>query len=115
METGETQSTGTKQRPAFEQEFKELPLDEKLGSLFRMEVSAIEETLTVVADASVKVFNKAAEVLDEFGNKVSAEFRKERCETAGETASGATPSDEPKAKGGKKKNSKSDTGPEVNV
>jgi hypothetical protein len=115
METGETQNTGTKQRPAFEQEFKELPLDEKLGSLFRMEVSAIEETLTVVADASVKVFSKAAEVLDEFGTKVSAEFRKERCETAGETAGEATAANEPKAKGGKKKNSKPDTGPEVNV
>jgi hypothetical protein len=111
METGETQNTGTKQRPAFENEFKQLPLDEKLGSLFRMEVAAIEETMTVVADASVKVFNKAAEALDDFGNKVSAEFRKERSETADAPAA----SQEPKAKGGKKKNPKSDTGPEVNV
>jgi len=111
METSETQSTDTKQRPAFEEQFKQLPLDEKLGSLFRMEAAAIEETLTVVADASVKVFNKAAEVLDEFGNKVSAEFRKERCAPAGESAE----AHEPKSKGGKKKNSKPDTGPEVNV
>jgi len=110
METSESQSTDTKQRPAFEEQFKQLPLDEKLGSLFRMEAAAIEETLTVVADASVKVFNKAAEVLDEFGNRVSAEFRKERCETAGEAEAHET-----KAKGGKKKNSKPDTGPEVNV
>jgi len=111
METGETQGTGTKQRPAFEDEFKQLPLEEKLGSLFRMEVAAIEETVSAVADASVKVFNKAAEVLDEFGNKVSAEFRKERCETA----AGTPGSHEEKPKGGKKKNSKTDTGPEVNV
>ncbi|HEY2847289.1 MAG TPA: hypothetical protein VGI80_05675 [Pyrinomonadaceae bacterium] len=111
METGETKTSGAKQRPAFESEFKQLPLDEKLGSLFRMEAAAIEETLTVVADASVKVFNKAAEVLDDFGTKVSAEFRKERCETAGEP-----PASEPaKPKGGKKKNSKPGTGPEVNV
>ena len=57
METSETQNTGTKQRPAFEEQFKQLPLDEKLGSLFRMEVAAIEETVTVVADAGVMVFN----------------------------------------------------------
>jgi hypothetical protein len=111
METGETQNTGTKQRPKFEDDFRQLPLDEKIGSLFRMEVAAIEETVTVVADASVKVFNKAAEVLDEFGTKVSAEFRKERCETTNESA----PSPGPKAKGAKKKNSKPGTGPEVNV
>jgi hypothetical protein len=110
METGETQGTGTKQRPAFEEEFKQLPLEEKLGSLFRMEVAAIEETVSVVADASVKVFNKAAEVLDEFGNKVSAEFRKERDVTAE-----AGESHEAKTKGGKKKSSKTDTEPEVNV
>jgi len=111
METGDTPTTGTKQRPAFESEFKELPLDEKLGSLFRMEAAAIEETLTVVADASMKVFNKAAEALDDFGTKMSAEFRKERCQTDGAAA-------EPQAakpKGGKKKNSKPDKGPEVNV
>jgi hypothetical protein len=111
METGETQTTGTKQRPSFENEFKQLPLEEKLGSLFRMEAAAIEETLTYVADASVKVFNKAAEALDEFGNKVSAEFRKERCETAGKDAA----PEEPKAKGGKKKAGKPGTGPDVNV
>ena len=111
METGESQGTGTRQRPAFEEEFKQLPLEEKLGSLFRMEVAAIEETVTVVADASVKVFNKAAEVLDEFGTKVAAEFRKERVETAADAAE----SHDAKAKGGKKKNSKTDTEPEVNV
>jgi hypothetical protein len=110
METGETQTTGTK-RPAFENEFKQLPLEEKLGSLFRMEVAAIEETMTVVADASVKVFNRAAEALDDFGSKVSAEFRKERYESAGEPAA----SQEPKSKGNKKKNPKPGTGPEVNV
>src|SRR5947209_16256576 len=110
METGETQATGTKQRPPFEEEFKQLPLEEKLGSLFRMEVAAIEETVTVVADASVKVFNKAAEVLDEFGNRVSAEFSKERTEAAADAGSHET-----KAKGGKKKDSKTDTEPEVNV
>ena len=111
METGETQTTGTKQRPAFESEFKQLPLEEKLGSLFRMEVAAIEETVTVVADASMKVFNKAAEALDGFGTKMSAEFRKERCQTAGEPAAPA-PAD---SKGGKKKHSKPDKGPEMNV
>lgn len=111
METGDTQNSGAKQRPAFESEFKQLPLDEKLGSLFRMEAAAIEETITVVADASMKVFNRAAEVLDDFGNKVSAEFRKERGQTAGEPAA----SEPAKPKAAKKKNSKPDMGPEMNV
>lgn len=111
METGETQTSGAKQRPAFESEFKQLPLDEKLGSLFRMEAAAIEETITVVADASMKVFNKAAEALDEFGNKMSAEFRKERGQATGEAAA----ADPAKPKGAKKKNAKPGKGPEVNV
>src|SRR5947209_17813249 len=99
METGETQATGTKQRPPFEEEFKQLPLEEKLGSLFRMEVAAIEEAVTVVADASVKAFNKAAEVLDDFGSRVATEFKKERSETAAD----ASDTGEAKPKGGKKK------------
>ncbi|MBV9241198.1 MAG: hypothetical protein JO314_04235 [Acidobacteria bacterium] len=112
METGETKTTGTKQRPKFEAEFKELPLDEKLGSLFRMEAAALEETFHVVADVSVKAFNKAAEVLDDFGTKMSAEFNKARCETEAKTAD--SPGSKPK--GGKnKKNSKPGTEPEVNV
>jgi hypothetical protein len=107
MTTGDTQ-TGTKERPKFEKDFKELPLDEKLGSLFRMEAAALEETFHVVADASVKAFNKAAEVLDDLGTRVSEEY-KARCaanEASANTAEPAATSTATPKSGPKKKNPK---------
>jgi hypothetical protein len=103
------QTQGTKRR--FEEEFKALPLDEKLTSLFRMEAAELEETFHAVADASVKAFHKASEVIDGLGQRMSAEFNKERG-----AAPGAEKTAEPaaeKPKGAKKKNSK--PGPQVNV
>jgi hypothetical protein len=102
--TAETQGT---QRP-FEEEFKALPLDEKLGSLLRMEAAALEETFHVVADAGAKAFHKAAEVIDEFGQKVQTEFNKARENAAPASEPEATASATPNgaAKSGKKKTTK---------
>ncbi|HEV7700400.1 MAG TPA: hypothetical protein VGO43_09250 [Pyrinomonadaceae bacterium] len=101
------ETQGTKRQ--FEEEFKALPLDEKLGSLFRMEAAALEETFHVVADAGSKAFHKAAEVIDDFGQKVQAEFNKNReCKTAPSEADNAygAPTADAKPKGGKKKSTK---------
>lgn len=108
MTTGDTQNSGTKERPKFEQEFKELPLEDKLGSLFRMEAAALEETLKCVADGAVIAFKKAGEVLDEFGDKVSTEFNKARTQAASEPAAAEPTASGAKPKGAKKKNSEPD-------
>lgn len=73
-------TTGSKKngatRPKFEDEFRSLPLEDKFKSLFRMEVSTLEETFSYVADASMKAFEKAGEVFNDFSKKVETEVKK---------------------------------------
>lgn len=73
-------STGTKKNGAagnkFEDEFRALPLEDKFKSLFRMEAAALEETFHYVADASMKAFEKAGEVITDLGKKVESEVKK---------------------------------------
>lgn len=68
-------ATGTG-RNKFEDEFRSLPLEDKFKSLFRMEVSTLEETFSYVADASIKAFERAGAVLNDFSKKVENEFRR---------------------------------------
>ncbi len=63
-------------RNKFEDEFRALPLEDKFKSLFRMEAAALQETITYVADASMKAFEKAGEVITDFGKKVETEVKK---------------------------------------
>jgi hypothetical protein len=73
-------TTGSKKNGAtrnkFEDEFRSLPLEDKFKSLFRMEVSTLEETFSYVADASMKAFEKAGEVITDFSKKVETEVKK---------------------------------------
>jgi hypothetical protein len=73
-------TTGSKKNGAtrnkFEDEFRDLPLEDKFKSLFRMEVSTLEETFSYVADASMKAFEKAGEVFNDFSKKVETEVKK---------------------------------------
>ncbi|MGB7202007.1 MAG: hypothetical protein WBD16_07030 [Pyrinomonadaceae bacterium] len=73
-------TTGSKKNGAtrnkFEDEFRDLPLEDKFKSLFRMEVSTLEETFSYVADASMKAFEKAGEVINDFSKKVETEVKK---------------------------------------
>ena len=57
-------------------EFEELPLEQKLATLVRMEVVALGETLTFVANSPFKVFEKIGDVMAEFGMKLEAEAKK---------------------------------------
>lgn len=68
-------ATGTG-RNKFEDEFRSLPLEDKFRSLFRMEAATIEETFSYMADASMKAFEKAGEMINDFSKKVENEFRR---------------------------------------
>lgn len=63
-------------RNKFEEEFRDLPLEDKFKSLFRMEVSTLEETFSYVADASMKAFERAGEMFTDISKKVETEVKK---------------------------------------
>lgn len=100
-------SSGSKKnggaRNKFEDEFRALPLDKKLASLFRMEAATLEETFSAFADASMKVFEKAGAVITEFGKRVENEVKKATAtgKSASETQS-ATSTAKKKGGGGRK-------------
>ena len=59
-----------------EKEFGSLPLDEKLSTLFRMEVSTLSEAFRFVMNDPMKLANKVGDFIVEFGHRVENEFRK---------------------------------------
>lgn len=87
-------------RNKLEDEFRDLPLEDKFKSLFRMEVSTLEETFSYVADASMKAFEKAGEVINDLGRKVETEVKKATASTKAAASSNA-----PKAAGSSGKTS----------
>ena len=94
-------------RNKFEEEFRDLPLEKKFASLFRMEVSTLEETFSYVADASMKAFEKAGEVITDFSKKVETEVKKAAASKKADdktksTASSETTSSKKKTGGARK-------------
>lgn len=76
-------------RNKFEDEFRSLPLEDKFKSLFRMEAATLEETFNYVADASMKAFEKAGEVINDFSKKVETEVKKATASAKSAATSGA--------------------------
>lgn len=104
-------TTGSKKngatRPKFEDEFRSLPLEDKFKSLFRMEVSTLEETFSYVADASMKAFEKAGEMFTDISKKVETEVKKATASKKADdktksAASSATSSSKKKSSGSRK-------------
>lgn len=96
----------TQTRPKFEQEFKDLPLEQKISSLFRMEFATLEETFTYVVDSTKKAAEKAGEAFSDFSTKVECEFKKatsSRNAKTSEAKSGDYTPPKAKPKGGAKK------------
>ncbi len=60
----------------FQEEFKALPLDQKITNLFKMEAVTLSETLGYVADQPMKVVEKIGDVITEFGVKLENEVKK---------------------------------------
>ena len=60
----------------FHDEFKELPLEEKVKTLLRMEAVTLQETFNYGLTESMKAADRLGEVLSDFGKKIEAEFKK---------------------------------------
>lgn len=60
----------------FHEEFKELPLEEKVKTLLRMEAVTLQETFNYGLNESMKAADRLGEVLSDFGKKIEVEFKK---------------------------------------
>jgi len=74
QEKGNGGANGARER--LKEEFAALPLDKKLASLFELEVVALSESFSYVVNSSGDIFNKVADVVNDFGRKVECEFKK---------------------------------------
>ena len=73
----ETQSAETEQpEERYKKEFAELPLEKKIATLVQFEAIALGETVSYLINSPFKVFDKAMDVMAEFG------FRKDTEEKA---------------------------------
>ena len=68
--SGKTTSKDSK----FQNEFKELPLEEKVKVLLRMEALTLQETFNYGLNESMKAADRLGEVLADFGKKIESEF-----------------------------------------
>ncbi|MGI8812167.1 MAG: hypothetical protein ACR2IH_06515 [Pyrinomonadaceae bacterium] len=59
----------------FRKEFEEMSLEAKIASLVKLEVIALGETISFVANSPFKVFEKLMDVMAEFGLKKDAEAK----------------------------------------
>lgn len=87
--TKETKKENSK-KDRFHEEFKGLPLEEKIKILLRMEALTLQETFNYGLGEAVKAGERLGEVLSEFGKKVEAEIRKATSQSHNEPA-GAAP------------------------
>lgn len=76
------------EKKRIEKEFESLSLEEKLSSLFRMEVATISEAVNYVAKEPMKVIEKIGEMIAEIGHRVENEFRNVRPTSEPESTQG---------------------------
>jgi hypothetical protein len=111
-QTKEGNHEGTSNRGRVEQEFHSLPLEDKFAILFKMEVAAISEALSLAVNDPMKVLDKVGTKLNDLGERIEAEFRRATAST-GKTGDGEAASSPAGAKkGGKKPASAPNTGAE---
>ncbi|HTK27271.1 MAG TPA: hypothetical protein VL327_11985 [Pyrinomonadaceae bacterium] len=77
----------------YRKEFTELPLEKKISSLLQLEAIALGETVSFVINSPFKVFEKAMDVMAEFGFKLEKEAKeatrpKEHTKTEGDETDG---------------------------
>ena len=86
----------------FQEEFKALPLDQKITNLFKMEAVTLSETLGYVADQPMKVVEKIGDVITEFGAKLENEVKKAAASNKKSTDGPKASTPKPKARPAKK-------------
>jgi len=70
-----TNAKQTPKKDKFQEEFKELPLEEKIKALLKMEAVTLQETFNYGINESMKAADRLGEVLADFGKKIEAEFK----------------------------------------
>ncbi len=66
----------TENRPKLEQDFKDLPLEQKISSLFRMEAATLEETFSYVVESTKRAAEKAGAALTDLSTRIETEVKK---------------------------------------
>ncbi len=77
--TEKKQETPKKEVPKknkFQDEFKELSLEEKIKTLLKMEAVTLQETFNYGLNESMKAVDRLGDVITEFSKKVETEFKK---------------------------------------
>lgn len=64
----------TSKTDRFQEEFRELSLEEKIKILLKMEALTLQETIKYGINESIKVADRLGEVVADFGRKIEAEF-----------------------------------------
>jgi ferredoxin len=62
-------------REQYRKDFEELPLEKKIASLVELEAIALGETITFVINSPFKIFEKAMELMAEFGLKLEKDAK----------------------------------------
>ena len=92
----------------FRKEFEALPLEKKIASLLRFEAIALGETISFVVNSPFKIFEKAVDVMAEFGIKLEKEAneakRPDEHQQDDPASANGTKTKEPKKKPAGKKN-----------
>ena len=60
----------------YRKEFEEMPLEKKVAALLQLEVIALGETFSFIVNSPFKIFEKAMDVMAEFGLKIDADTKK---------------------------------------
>lgn len=89
---------GKPKKDKFQEEFKELSLEDKIKTLLKMEAVTLQETFSYGLHESMKAADRLGEVLSDFGKKVEAEFRNAACHDQNAPADSS-----PKSKSGRSK------------
>jgi hypothetical protein len=71
------------------EDFKAMPLDEKISSLFRMEIETLNEMIHAGADCAMNAFEKLGDTISTFGTKLENEARAAADANKTESASSA--------------------------
>ena len=66
----EEKPTEQEKKEKYRKEFEELPLEKKIASLVELEAIALGETISFVFNSPFKIFEKAMDVMAEFGLKL---------------------------------------------
>lgn len=94
------------QKDKFREEFEALPLEKKIANLLRLEGIVLGETISYVIKSPFKIFEKAVDVMAEFGIKLDQDAREAKRpeEHTTPAAENGAKTEQQKKKPNKKKN-----------